>query len=386
PSCSVLRGYTTERSLWIDVLHRTQQTEMQPIAQPIRQDLSKLNLHDLQNGARQTYRLAKNWMVPAPTPRSIREVGYVGGDSQLIVIPGTGLVLVTGRSGSTSGNPLACWNIRVDPAECCASLDLGAHVVVESASFDEWGKVLLGAWDPSVNVHRLLSIRVDYRDLSAVSISLICSHDFDHRPRPEAWPTSHVMSVVVADNMGSMYTLLTVSFDGSNKHIVPIRLPAHESLTGLTTQIVPSSNGPYLLRHIEPGNLGLPLAPAHRHTIIQLGLPASGMSDVDEDFPARPTSDILHISYSMHALEFSLPAPGEQPVFGPVAMRVPVERDAQCHIAAASPSGRYALITGPLELEGVNMGSSDWWMAMDDNLGLVLALHGNGTLRIFSYT
>ncbi|KAJ7743420.1 hypothetical protein B0H14DRAFT_2987491 [Mycena olivaceomarginata] len=345
-SCSVLRGYTAERSLWIDVLHRTQQTEMQPIAQPIRQDLSKLNLHDLQNGARQTYRLAKNWMVPAPTPRSIREVGYVGGDSELIIIPGTGLVLVTGRSGSTSGNPLACWNIHVDPAECCASLDLGAHVVVESASFDEWGKVLLGAWDPSVNVHRLLAIRVDYRDLSAVSISLICSHDFDHRPRPEAWPTSHVSA-------------------RRGTHIVPIRLPAHESLTGL---------------------------------------PASGMSDVDEDLPARPTSDILHISYSMHALEFSLPAPGEQPVFGPVAMRVPVERDAKCHIAAASPSGRYALVVEgkqallsrfgyggtredrPLELEVVNMGSSDWWMAMDDNLGLVLALHGNGTLRIFSYT
>ncbi|KAJ7939591.1 hypothetical protein B0H13DRAFT_1850372 [Mycena leptocephala] len=409
-SCGVLRGYTAERSLWVDVLHRTQQTEMQPIAQPIRQDLSKLNLHDLQNGARQTYRLAKNWTAPAPKPRSIREVGYIGEDSQLIVIPGTGLVLVTGRCGSTSGNRVACWNIRVDPAECCASLDLGAHVVVESASFDKWGEVLLGAWDYSVNVHRLLAIRVDYRGLSAVSILLICSHDFDHRPRPEAWPTSHVtarrgtVSVVVADNMGSMYTLLTVSFDGSNKHIVPIRLPAHESLTGLTTQIVPSSNGPYLLRHIEPGNLGPPLAPAHRHTIIQLGLPASGMSDVDEDLPARPTSDILHISYSMHALEFSLPAPGEQPVFGPVAMRVPVERDTQYHIAAASPSGRYALVVEgkqallsrfgyggtredrPLELEGVNMGSSDWWMAMDDNLGLVLALHGNGTLRIFSYT
>ncbi|KAJ7817622.1 hypothetical protein B0H14DRAFT_3148209 [Mycena olivaceomarginata] len=330
-SCSVLRGYTAERSLWIDVLHRTQQTEMQPIAQPIRQDLSKLNLHDLQNGARQTYRLAKNWMVPAPTPRSIREVGYVGGDSQLIVIPGTGLVLVTGRSGSTSGNPLACWNIHVDPAECCVSLDLGAHVVVESASFDEWGKVLLGAWDPSVNVHRLLAIRVNYRDLSAVSISLICSHDFDHRPRPEAWPTSHVS--------------------------------------------------------------------AHRGTDYQLA--ACPMST---RICQHPTSDILHISYSMHALEFSLPAPGEQPVFGPVAMRVPVERDAQCHIAAASPSGRYTLVVEgkqallsrfgyggtredrPLELEGVNMGSSDWWMAMDNNLGLVLALHGNGTLRIFSYT
>ncbi|KAJ7862090.1 hypothetical protein B0H14DRAFT_512071 [Mycena olivaceomarginata] len=89
-SCSVLRGYTAERSLWIDVLHRTQKTEMQPIAKQIRQDLSKLNLHDLQNGARQTYRLAKNWMVPTPTPRSIQDVGYVGGDSQLIVIPGTG--------------------------------------------------------------------------------------------------------------------------------------------------------------------------------------------------------------------------------------------------------------------------------------------------------
>ncbi|KAJ7865428.1 hypothetical protein B0H14DRAFT_2573849 [Mycena olivaceomarginata] len=122
------------------------------------------------------------------------------------------------------------------------------------------------------------------------------------------------------------------------------QLPAYESLTGLTTQIVPSSNGPYLLRHIEPGNLGPPLAPAHRHTIIQLGLPASGMSDVDEDLPVRPTSDILHISYSMHALEFSLPARGEQLVFGPIAMRMPVERDAQCHIAAASPSGRYALV------------------------------------------
>ncbi|KAJ7898851.1 hypothetical protein B0H14DRAFT_2674459, partial [Mycena olivaceomarginata] len=413
-SCSVLRGYTAERSLWIDVLHRTQQTEMQPIAQPIaqpiRQDLSKLNLHDLQNGARQTYRLAKKLDgartdAPVDTGGRVRW-GRLRANYNSWHGPRSG----HRKNGSTSGNPLACWNIHVDPAECCDSLDLGAHVVVESASFDEWGKVLLGAWDPSVNVHRLLVIRVDYRDLSAVSISLICSHDFDHRPRPEAWPTSHVsarrgtVSVVVADNMGSMYTLLTVSFDGSKKHIVPIRLPAHESLTGLTTQIVPSSNGPYLLRHIEPGNLGPPLAPAHRHTIIQLGLPASGMSDVDEDLPARPTSDILHISYSMHALEFSLPAPGEQPVFGPVAMRVPVERDAKCHIAAASPSGRYALVcrrqTGasvPLWLwrnkrrpsvgtRSGQYGSSDWWMAMDDNLGLVLALHGNGTLRIFSYT
>ncbi|KAJ7929810.1 hypothetical protein B0H13DRAFT_1859296 [Mycena leptocephala] len=166
------------------------------------------------------------------------------------------------------------------------------HPFVESASFDEWGEVLLGAWDYSV-------------------------------PRPEAWPTSHVsarrgtVSVIVVDGMGSMYTLLTVSFDGSNKRIIPLKLPAYESLTGLTTQIVPSSNGPHLLRHIDPGNLGPPLAPAHRHTIIQLGLPASGMSDVDEDLP---------------------------PVFGPVAMRVPVKGDAECHIAAASPSGRYALV------------------------------------------
>ncbi|KAJ7870590.1 hypothetical protein B0H14DRAFT_3573764, partial [Mycena olivaceomarginata] len=92
------------------------------------------------------------------------------------------------------------------------------------------------------NVHRLLAIRVVYRDLSAVSISLVCSHDFVHRPRPEAWPTSHVsarrgtVSVIVVDGMGSMYTLLTVSFDGSNKHIIPLKLPAYESLTGLTTQ------------------------------------------------------------------------------------------------------------------------------------------------------
>ncbi|KAJ7828327.1 hypothetical protein B0H13DRAFT_1917130 [Mycena leptocephala] len=383
-TCRALRGYTSERSLWIDVLHRTQYTEMQPIAQPIPQDLSKLNLDDLRNGPH-------------------RRPGRYGR---------------SGRGGSTSGNRVACWNIRVHPVECCASLDLGAHVVVEAASFDKWGQVLLGDWDPSVNVHRLLAIRIDYRALSAVSTSLVCSHDFVDRPRPEVWPVSHVsarrgaVSVVVSDGMGLMYTLLTVSFDGRNKRIIPIKLPTLESPPGLTTQLVPSSNGPYLLRHIERGSLGLPLAPLHRHTIIQVGLPASDISDVDQDFPARPTSDVLKLLYSTYALEFWPPGPGEQPVFGPKPP-IPMRRIEHCvpslvhgaeyHIAAASPLGRYALVVDgkqvllsrfgyggtredrPLELEGVNSGSVDWSMAMDDSLGLVLALRGNGTLRIFSY-
>ncbi|KAJ7828004.1 hypothetical protein B0H13DRAFT_2373442 [Mycena leptocephala] len=92
-----------------------------------------------------------------------------------------------------------------------------------------------------------------------------------------------------------------------------------------------------------------------------------------------------------------------QPALWPVALKASMDSErGGNHVAAAGTSGRYAVVVqdgkvllshfgsggtreNRLELDGVDVGSGEWRMAMDDSVGLVLALHINGTLRVFSY-
>lgn len=107
-----------------------------PIAVQIHQDLSRLSLLELQEAGARTARIIKNWASENPRLQSIREI-YVDAMSDVIVIPGTGLVIAHGPAH------VACWDIHTE--ECVARLGLHRDISIESATFEEYGKVVLGA-------------------------------------------------------------------------------------------------------------------------------------------------------------------------------------------------------------------------------------------------
>ncbi|KAJ7453281.1 hypothetical protein B0H11DRAFT_277983 [Mycena galericulata] len=202
----------SEKTFWIYALTRVRREQMHPIAVPLCSDLSTLSLPELQEAGRRTNRLMKNWITPNPMVESIREMYVDAARSGLIVIPGTGLVIVHGRAH------VACWDIFTE--ECVARLAL-PDVSIESVTFEEYGKAMLGGYATKATCWHVIAICIDYRVRTAVTMSQVLSHTFFSHSRQQFKRRSDVtvdhgtVRVVAARDYG--YHLLSVSFAGEER-------------------------------------------------------------------------------------------------------------------------------------------------------------------------
>jgi hypothetical protein len=76
----------------------------------------------------------KNWSAKYPTPESVRAM-HMDPMTEIIVIPGTNLLI------SHCQGFVACWDIATEL--CVGRLPLDPDFIVNSASFEEYGKVML---------------------------------------------------------------------------------------------------------------------------------------------------------------------------------------------------------------------------------------------------
>jgi hypothetical protein len=108
---------------------------MHPIAVPVGQDLSNLTAVEIREAGLRTNRLMKNWSAKYPTPEFVRAM-HMDPMTEIIVIPGTNLLI------SHCQGFVACWDIVTEL--CVGRLPLDPDFIVNSASFEEYGKVMLG--------------------------------------------------------------------------------------------------------------------------------------------------------------------------------------------------------------------------------------------------
>ncbi|KAJ7453287.1 hypothetical protein B0H11DRAFT_1927023 [Mycena galericulata] len=408
----------SEKSFWIRALTRVRREEMHPIAVPLCSDLSTLSLLDLQKAGKRTNRLMKNWMTPTPTMESIREM-HVDAASDLIVIPGTGLVIVHGRGH------VACWDIFTE--ECVARLVLPRDVAIDSAAFEEYGKVMLGAIATSAPTFHVIAICIDHRVRTAVTMSQVLSHAFSH-PRNHfsgCWKVTvdhETVRVVVATHEPYRYHLLSVTFTEEERiteDVLPMASQIDQGIlitslprvtfTPPAVLAVPSPSGPYFLRHTTTSvDVAHLTQSQHRLTNTVVPLAHSTFAYHRSKVPADPWADVVTFSASYQTVEF-WPASREagELLFGPVASySLDLGRISGIVDFIAGTSGLYVLLVrgtkvDPLLLLRYNPGAPPvvrtmtmpskplsvgvGRLALDDHLGLVLSIREDGELAILSY-
>ncbi|KAJ7453285.1 hypothetical protein B0H11DRAFT_278065 [Mycena galericulata] len=402
-----LRKVMSEKYFWIQTLTRLRREQLHPIAVPLCSDLPTLSLLELQEAGKRTNRLMKNWKTAKPTMESIRKM-YVDAMSDLIVIPGTGLVIVHGPAH------IACWDIFTEG--CVARLVLPPDVSIESATFEEHGKVMLGAIATAAPCFHAVVICIDHRVRTAVTMSEVLSHAFAH-PRQQFVKRSKVtverdtVHVVVATKIEPhQYNLLSVSLTGEQEileNVLPMIPEVQIGLTPPRVSIKLSPSGPYFLRHMATSVDIVHLTgslPRLTHTVTPLVRPVDAVYPRFE-VPADPMADIVHLTVSQSQIEF-WPASHEagQLVFGPVAsFHLYLSKRTN---AVVGTSGLYTLLvcTAPadqlvllryipgaspaaraLRMPLTPLDMQEGRLALDDHLGLVLSMREDGQLVILSY-
>ncbi|KAJ7496237.1 hypothetical protein B0H11DRAFT_857649 [Mycena galericulata] len=413
-TCHSLRKVMSEKSFWIHALTWVRREEMHPIAVPLCSDLSTLSLPELQEAGKRTNRLMKNLMTPKPTIESIREM-YVGAASGLIVIPGTGLVVVH-KHGRAH---VACWDIFTK--ECVASLVLPCNVAIDSAAFEEYGRVMLGAFATDTPSLHVIAICIDYRVRTAVTMSQVISHAFSHPHRfSSRWKVTvdhETLRVVAATYEPHRYHLFSVSFAGEER-ITEDVLPMIPSVSGHfpappEVLTVPSPSGPYFLRHMTTSIDVAHLAPSrHRvtNTVVPLAHSMSAFLNIST-VPVDPWADVVRLSASCDWIEFC-PASREagELVFGPVtSYPLDLGRMLGIYSLTAGTSGLHALLVRSTKVDPLllvryipgappvvrtmtmpskppnNADMQEGRLAFDDHLGLVIYIRKDGELVVLSY-
>ncbi|KAJ7167120.1 hypothetical protein C8R46DRAFT_1192313 [Mycena filopes] len=417
-TCKVLRQCLAEKSFWIHTLARLHHESRHPIAVPLLQDLSALTLADLQEAGKRTSRLIKNWRSEAPRPESVREM-YVDLVAEIILIPGTNLIITHGRGF------VACWDLL---RKCPVGRLVEEGLEIESATFGEYGKAMLGAIKTDSYCFEVAAICVDYRDRKAVSITLHMQHMFVY-PRRHFYQASQVtvdpdaVRLVVTGFDPWDYTLLSVSLAGEEQIIYGFMPGVTREIASYgppKVSIIPTSNGNYFLRHRQTfGELthlstraAREPAPTLVHRIIPLAAPNHSFQ-FKHLAPADPTAAIMRITTGQFLVEFwhaarDRDADGE-PVFGDVAVHTYL-CDCIVNSVVVGASGMYALLAlrplhedeAALRLVRCGFGGApdardmrvepektlyakEGQIALDDRLGLIVSVRGDGRLRVASY-
>ncbi|KAJ7036370.1 hypothetical protein C8F04DRAFT_1394251 [Mycena alexandri] len=410
-TCKTLRQCCTEKSFWLHALVRVHQDQKHPIAVPLLQDLSALTLAELTEAGKRTNRLMKNWRSEIPKPESVREI-YVDLMSDILVIPGANLIITHGTGF------VACWDIL---RQCSVGRLVESGILVESSNFGEYGKVMLGATKQNSYCFEVLVICVDYRNRAAVSISLLLQHTFAY-PRRHFYQASPVtvdanrVRVVVTTFDPWEYTLLSVSLAGNEETMYDFMPPVPRGVPVYgppKVSIISSPNGPYFLRHMQnSGDIthlsGSPVTPSTTTTTtVPLGTPNKSLQ-IKHFTPADPAADIVCVTSGQFMVEFwqARRDADAQLVFDNVS---PYAADRVVNSVVAGASGTYALVAlhpgspneAPLRLLHCFPGGAldhreirvpdktlyvkEGQIALDDHLGLILSVRGDGRLRIASY-
>ncbi|KAF8194030.1 hypothetical protein K438DRAFT_2017633 [Mycena galopus ATCC 62051] len=412
-TCRNLRGYSTEKSFWFPALARVRREQKHPTAVPINCDLSTLTMDEMREAGMRTNRLMKNWFSDSPKPESVREI-HMDAMAEIIVIPGTNLVIAHGRAF------VACWDIGSE--SCIGRLDLRPNLVVESASFEECGKVMLGVFSSNPRLIQVAAVCVDYHDRTAVSISLFADHTFalegSELHKASLVTVDHkTVRVFAAKTEPPTYYLLSVSFAGEESIIENILPPIPRSSSAWAwgppkVWLILSPHGPYFMRHTRTHAdiAHLPLRSDARATIIQQPVPPpSSALEIRHYAPAAPTIGVVVFTLSGGTIvECWKGRPTNTGLAFDGFSRTLMDRVSNSVVGGAS--GVYTLLSlsghlGPdsplrllrfvppdrpvlVELKVPSVKTlylNEGRLALDDHLGLILSLRGDGTLRIISY-
>ncbi|KAF7359657.1 hypothetical protein MVEN_00689800 [Mycena venus] len=341
---------------------------------------------------------------------------YMDAMAEIIVIPGTGLVIAHGPAF------VACWDISTEL--CVGRLALDRDLVVESASFEQYGTVMLGLFSPNATIFQVAGVCVDYHDRAAVTISLALAHTFAF-PRLHFHKASQVsvdngnVRVIATTSEPLQYHLFSVSFSGEERvvqKILPEKTRASSPWGAPAVSIIPSPNGPYFMRHMQ-NYADIAHLPARisqtKPSIIQVPLEYHNKSlQLKKYTPSAPTADVVNIAVGDSRVEFwhaSLTAEG-QLVFGNAASYTfgwPSALGWPSNNVIGGASGIYTLLgvsghpESPLRLLRYVPGGppvlrelripvktlyiNEGRLALDDHFGLILSLRGDGKLCIVSY-
>ncbi|KAF8205177.1 hypothetical protein K438DRAFT_2014680 [Mycena galopus ATCC 62051] len=407
-------------------LHQVRRDQMHPVALPVGQDLSNLTVVEMREAGMRTNRLMKNWSSETPKPESVREI-HMDSMADIIVIPGTGLVIAWSRVF------VACWDIS--SKACVGRMILDCDLKVEAASFEEYGKVMLGAHYSSPknvyesSVFHVAAICIDYRDRAAVSIFFVLNHPspflkrngdiFKAGASQVGVDHSTVRVVVATYSQPYTYHLLSVSFAGDERVIENVLPQTSQEQTypprgpPQVSSIQSPDGGLYFMRHmqryadiahlppsptdVEPSISEVAVRIPHDSRQIKIYTPAASTAEVVnitigesmvEFWHARPTITGLNFDVSNYFIDW----PSNRAVVGvsgvytlfSVANYVALGR-------AESPWRLLRYVPGEspvvrdLKVPGKTLHLNEGRLAVDDHLGLILSLRGDGTLRVVSY-
>ncbi|KAJ7368642.1 hypothetical protein DFH08DRAFT_831876 [Mycena albidolilacea] len=417
-TCTMLREYSFEKSFWLSALDRVRGVQMHPIAVPVGQDLSNLTAVEIREAGLRTNRLMKNWSAKYPTPESVRAM-HMDPMTEIIVIPGTNLLI------SHCQGFVACWDIATEL--CVGRLPLDPDFIVNSASFEEYGKAMLGVLFGNGLTISVSAVCVDYHDCGAVSISLVVAHSFQLPQQRQFSVASQVVvdhsqvRVIAAtfESLVNVYYLLSVSFSGEARiienifettqsigRIPPIfrilfpnhdgvdflrRLYDHADIAHVPTRTTAKPSTSKVQRRI-PISFGL-------HTNYTPAAPIASVVNVAKDHPknivefwhAVPTLDggLAITDVYSHGFDW----PNDYPVVGASGVytlhsfidpRTPRNEGVGHmltlfrYIPGGAPIIRELWIRAKLNIE-------EGRLALDDHLGIILLLRRDGLLHIVSY-
>ncbi|KAJ7308669.1 hypothetical protein DFH08DRAFT_899882 [Mycena albidolilacea] len=168
-TCHVIHDLQFQRSLWLEVLTRIREIELQPLPLSTADPPDTLSLRELQNVARRADRLRRNLQSDNPRLFDMRSLSVVARAGPIFFIPGAHLA-VTHSPGFVT-----CWDIV--SSQMVGQLEI-PHLLVrdEALSMDIAGKALVGACiAESGMVKHLVVICIDFQDRAHISVSHLIS-------------------------------------------------------------------------------------------------------------------------------------------------------------------------------------------------------------------
>ncbi|KAJ7790198.1 hypothetical protein B0H14DRAFT_3891321 [Mycena olivaceomarginata] len=168
-TCHVIHDLQFQRSLWLEVLTRIREIELQPLPLSTADPPDTLSLCELQNVARRADRLRRNLQSDNPRLFDMRSLSVVARAGPIFFIPGAHLA-VTHSPGFVT-----CWDIV--SSQMVGQLEI-PHLLVrdEALSMDIAGKALVGACiAESGMVTHLVVICIDFQDRAHIFVSHLIS-------------------------------------------------------------------------------------------------------------------------------------------------------------------------------------------------------------------
>ncbi|KAJ7192558.1 hypothetical protein GGX14DRAFT_594343 [Mycena pura] len=167
-TCRSARELRLQRSFWLYALERIRHVEAQPLPLSNADCVNTLSLGQLQDAVQRASRVMRAFRHGSSPPRPVRvHTMAIGREGRIFCIPGTHLAV------SHGGGSVACWDILT--SQRVAQLGIpGLRVRNESPCMEVRGKALVAACIGRT-AERLVVICIDYRDRAHVELSHVVS-------------------------------------------------------------------------------------------------------------------------------------------------------------------------------------------------------------------